>query len=188
MKYHRQSIRLRNYDYGSQGLYYITICTQNRELYFDRDDIKQMIDTQWLELKNKYPNIDLDEYIVMPNHIHGIIVINDIGRRRGEPMCSPEPKGKHVYFQGRHIGLPLRSQESEPKLGQIIQWFKTMTTNYYIQGIKTNNWPRFDKKLWQRNYYEHIIRNQKSLDDIRKYIKFNPYNWDRDRNNPKNWK
>ena len=102
----RRSIRLPKYDYSSQGLYYITICTQNRELYFDRDDVKQIIDTQWLELKNKYPNIDLDEYIVMPNHIHGIIVINDIGRCRGEPLWSPESKNGHVYFAGNHKGYP----------------------------------------------------------------------------------
>lgn len=102
----RRSIRLPKYDYSSQGLYYITICTQNRELYFDRDDVKQMIDTQWLELKNKYPNIDLDEYVIMPNHIHGIIVINDIGRRRGEPLWSPESKNGHVYFAGNHKGYP----------------------------------------------------------------------------------
>ena len=163
MKHNRHSIRLRNYDYSIQGLYFVTLCTKDREIYFNRDNIKEMIKNVWLELKNKYPNIDLDEFVIMPNHIHGIVII-----------------------EGEHIGSPLRSRDIGPALGQTIQWFKTMTTNYYIQGINAKNWPRFNQKLWQRNYYEHIIRNQKSLEEIRKYIRLNPHIWDRDRNNPKN--
>ena len=190
----RRSIRLPNYDYSSQGLYYVTICTQNRELYFDRNDIRQIIEQCWLKISEHFSNIKLDEWIVMPNHIHGIIVINSAGRRRGEPLWSPvdkepiylsESKNKHVYFAGNHKGYPYNEA---PRLGDMIGAFKSITTHSYIQEIKTKDWPRFDKKLWQRNYYEHIIRTQKSLEDIRKYIRFNPYNWDRDRNNPKNWK
>ncbi len=72
MKHNRHSIRLRNYDYSVQGLYFMTLCAKDREIYFNRNDIKEMIENTWLELKNKYPNIDLDEFVIMPNHMHGI--------------------------------------------------------------------------------------------------------------------
>ena len=169
MEHCRHSIRLRNYDYKSQGLYFITICTKDREIYFDRNDIREMIDNIWLELKNKYPNIDLDEYVVMPNHIHGIIIIND-SERDGE---------------GNHKSYPYTER---PRLGDIIGSFKSVATHHYIKNIELKNWPKFNQKLFQRNYYEHIIRNEESLNKIREYIKFNPLNWDRDRNNPKNFK
>ena len=177
----RRSIRLPNYDYASQGLYYITICTQNRELYFEKDDIKEIINNRWLELKNKYPNIDLNEYIIMPNHIHGIIVINDIGRRRGE-VSSPYPK--ELTSSNREGGETPPLQREKHTLGQIIAYFKYQSTKEINKFLNNEQ----GQKLWQRNYYEHIIKTPKSLDDIRRYIKFNPYNWDRDRNNPKIWK
>jgi len=102
-------------------------------------------------------------------------------------MCLPKQMCSST--QGEHMGSPLQKQKQQlnPILGQIIQWFKTMTTNYYIQGVKTKNWPRFNKRLWQRNYYEHIIRNEQSLNKIRQYIRTNLLNWETDRNNSKNW-
>ena len=83
--------------------------------------------------------------------------------------------------QSEHAGSPVRDN-----IPQIIQWFKTMTTNEYIRNVKQNNWQPFDKKLWQRNYYDHIIRDEKSLDKIREYIRNNPPQWELDRNNPEN--
>lgn len=160
MKHNRHTIRLRNYDYRLQGLYYVTICSKDRDIYFDSENIRKMIGNTWLELKNKYPNIDLDEFVIMPNHMHGIIVINAVG---GEtPPLQPKTR----------------------TLGQIIAYLKYKTTKEI--NIFLNNEP--GQKLWQRNYYEHIIRNQKSLEEIRKYIRLNPDIWDRDRNNPKNIK
>ena len=80
--------------------------------------------------------------------------------------------GEHVANMGEHIGSPL---------SRVIQWFKTMTTNEYIRNVKSNGWTRFDGKLWQRNYWEHIIRNEKSYANISKYIKNNPSKWDNDK-------
>lgn len=109
---------------------------------------------KWLsELKNKFKNIELDEYIIMPNHIHLIIFIID----------------------ARQNNIP-----------QIVQWLKTMTTNEYIRNVKQNNWKPFDQKLWQRNYYERVIRNENELNKIRKYIVENPLKLELDRNNPEN--
>ena len=96
----------------------------------------------------------------MPNHLHGIITI--VG---ADPCVCPNDE---------HTGSPLH---------RIIQWYKTMTTNEYIKNVKQNSWPPFKKRIWQRNYYEHIIRNDEELKTIRHYIKNNPLNWECDENN-----
>ena len=185
MPRNRRSIRLKGYDYSQFGYYFVTICAQDRELIFENKNIVELINNYWCELKNKFKNIDLDEYVIMPNHIHGIIVINN---PVGADLCvRPTNTNKTnihpISNKGAQAGAPLQKH----KLGTIIQWFKTMTTNYYIQGIKTNNWPWFAGKLWQRNYYERIIRNNQELNRIRNYIINNPKKWDLDRNNPKNF-
>ncbi len=105
--------------------------------------------------------------VVMPNHIHGIIVIVGADLR-------VRPDRTDTDNEGAHIGAPL------PK---IVQWFKTMTTNEYIIGVKQHGWPPFHSKLWQRNYYERIIRNDTELDRVRQYIHDNPLNWDTDEEN-----
>ena len=192
MKFHRHSLRLPDYNYTSQGLYYVTICTQNRELFFENNNVKQMIDNRWQELKNKFPDIDLDKYVIMPNHLHGIIVINNTNRCRGEvsspyinKLTSNNIKGGETTidnFEGGETS-PLQQREKYA-LGQIIGYFKYQSTKEINKFLK--NEP--GQKLWQRNYFEHIIRNEQSLNKIRQYIKNNPSNWETDRNNPKNWK
>ena len=89
MKHNRQSIRLQNYDYTLQGLYYVTICTKNKELYFENYDIRNFIQGCWVKIPKRFENVELDYWIVMPNHIHGIIVINEVGRCRGDPCGRP---------------------------------------------------------------------------------------------------
>jgi REP element-mobilizing transposase RayT len=165
-KHHRRSIRLKGYDYSQSGAYFITICTQNKKYLFGKiadnemqlNDAGEIIDKWWLELKNKFNNIELDEYVIMPNHFHGIICINTMQSNNiGD-----------IIQQGEHIGSPLH---------KMIQWFKTMTTNEYIRGVKSDKFPSFEKSLWQRNYYEHIIRAENELYTISQYIYNNPYNW-----------
>ncbi len=102
----------------------------------------------------------------MPNHIHGIIIVGADPR-----VCQK--------INGEHTGSPLRIP-----LGQMIQWFKTMTTNEYIKNVKHNGWQPFSDKFWQRNYYEHIIRNKHSLEQIQEYVYYNPLRWEIDRENP----
>jgi len=186
----RRSIRLKEYDYSDFGYYHVTICTQDRELYFENNNVKQMIENIWTKLPTKF-NVDLDECVVMPNHLHGVIVINDNENVGADPCVCPDNgiiknQGAHInHNQGAHTGAPLQGQK--PTLGKIIQWFKTMTTNYYIQNVKTNHWPWFAGRLWQRNYYERIIHNNRELNRIRQYIINNLANWATDRNNPKNF-
>jgi len=161
----RKSIRLKGYDYSKVGAYFVTICTKDSEL-LEPKPVREMISRFWQKLGEKFPHIQLDEFVIMPNHIHGIIIVG------ADPCVCPKTKGEH-------IGSPLRVP-----LGRIVQWFKTMTTNEYIKNVKRNGWHPFPQKFWQRNYYEHIIRNKCSLNYIREYIRYNPLKWELDKENP----
>jgi REP element-mobilizing transposase RayT len=187
-KHHRRSIRLKGYDYSRPGAYFITIVTQDRACLFGEvvdgemrlNAAGQMVEKWWAELNHKFPNVQTDEFVIMPNHFHGIIVITHVG---ADLCVCPNESGAHVGADqrvcpdetGAHTGAPLP---------EIIQWFKTMTTNEYIRGVKQSGWPPFRGRLWQRNYYEHIIRNDQSLHCIRQYIAENPLRWHLDRENP----
>lgn len=177
-KYDRRSIRLKDYDYTQAGAYAVTICVHNRECRFGyiknstmhMNDAGLMVEKWWLRIAENYENIVLDEYRVMPNHFHGIIFIMDVG---ADQCVRPayEREVMTVSLQGgKHVGLPL-----------LIQWFKTMTTNEYIRGVNESRWPAFIKRFWQRNYYEHIIGDEKDLNRIREYIINNPLKWELDR-------
>ena len=182
-KHHRRSIRLQGYDYSQNGAYFITICTQNRECLFGEimdgrmqlNVAGEMVCRWYRELENKFPDIECDAFVCMPNHVHFIVV------NVGADLCvRPNPANEHAGNgdhpnQGEHTGSPLRA---------VVQWFKTMTTNEYIRGVKQHHWPPFPGKLWQRNYYERIVRNENELTRIRQYIIDNPAKWDMDRENP----
>jgi len=195
--HHRRSIRLKRYDYSQAGAYFVTIRTQNRERLFGDivdgvmrlNDAGQMLKKWYLELERKFYDIRCDEYMVMPNHFH-FIIINvgaDLRVCPGDDGCpgdgqshriAPTKPGEHTtgeHTTGEHTGSPLQD---------VVRWFKTMTTNAYIRGAKQSGWPRFDGKLWQRNYYEHIIRDDESLNRIREYIINNPLQWELDQENP----
>ena len=154
--YRRKSMRLPSYDYTRSGAYFITVCTNNREHLFGEicndkvilNRAGQMIERWYDELFVKFPNIYCQEMVIMPNHIHMIIVM--------------ENSDKHL------------------SIGTVVQWFKTMTTNEYIKGVHSNLFEPFHKRLWQRNYYEHVIRNEKSFLNIQEYIVNNPITWEDD--------
>jgi REP element-mobilizing transposase RayT len=175
----RKDIRLKGYDYSLGGAYYLTICTQNRLCLFgyvdgiemQTNDAGRMIAHWWMELAHKFTDVMPDTHIVMPNHIHGIVVIKStVGADLR--VC---PSDNNDDNEGEHTGSPLR-----PSLSRIIQWLKTMTTNEYIDGVRNNGWTPFDHRLWQRNYYEHIIRNATSHRQIVDYIANNPNQWAND--------
>ena len=155
-----------------------------------------MIDKWFLELPRKFPNITLGAYVLMPNHFHAIIINTGkypavIGgnpdpdldpvradlRVRPDNVCiRPDIGGEHVRADQRVCPESMGEHTGSP-LPRMVQWFKTMTTNEYIRGVKYLNWERFNGKLWQRNYYEHIIRDEKSYITISNYIIANPANW-----------
>ena len=166
---HRHLTRLKEYDYSQPGGYFITICTKNRSCLFgvvDNDRVilnryGEIIQISWLALPEHYHNVELDVFVIMPNHIHGIIFLTDVGAGlKPAPTVSP----------GYCHPLP-----------EIIRAFKTFSSR---QINKFRNMP--GTSVWQRNYYEHVIRKDESLDKIREYIVTNPLRWALDRDNPAN--
>lgn len=127
----------------------------------------EMIQKWWTELAHKFKNIELDKFIIMPNHMHGIIIIDDT--RRGE---ASSPSDIHDIKQGRGDPAPTKRT-----LGQIIAYYKYQTAKHINESRSTPGFP-----VWQRNYYEHIIRNEPELNKIREYIISNPLNWENDEN------
>ncbi len=199
--HHRRSIRLKGYDYSQAGAYFVTMCTQHRELLFVTDAVIEMIQRWWDKLPEKFPGTETDAFVVMPNHSHGVIVVGvntwvdpdpRVGPELGEHVGSPQPSGPpkpvgiipHDDPSAGQTHGSAPATRSVPTLGEMIQWFKTMTTNEYVRGVKTLNWAPFPGKLWQRNYYEHIIRSEVELNAIRQYILNNPLKWEQDRDNP----
>jgi len=183
----RRSIRLEGYDYAQPGAYFVTIVTQGRECLFGDvvdgemrlNDAGRMVERWWAELGNKYSHVVPDAHVVMPNHFHGIVVITDGGDGVGADLRVCPNAGAHVGAP-----LPIDAGAHVAPLSEIVQWFKTMTTNEYIRGVKILGWIPFPGKLWQRNYYEHIVRDENALDRIRQYIANNPAQWDADDENP----
>ncbi len=169
-KYQRRSIRLKEYDYSQAGAYFVMICTQNNECVFGEVINEEMrlnkygkiVKDEWLRTREIRSNVMLDEYIVMPNHFHGIILIIDdvfVGATR---RVAPTVKS-----------TTLKSNT----LGSIIGQIKSIVTkNIHKMGLKHFH--------WQRNYYEHVIRNEDKLNKIRQYIQNKPLSWHLDRENP----
>ncbi len=176
-KLHRRSIRLRGYDYAWPGAYFVTICTQDRQCLFGEvhdgvmrpNDAGHMVERWWHELSNKFAEARLDAFVVMPNHVHGILIVGADRRVR------PEDIGQ------THRSAPTRDT---PTLGDVMRWFKTMTTNEYLRNIKARGWPGVRRTVWQRNYYEHVVRGETDLDRVRRYIQTNPRTWAEDTENP----
>jgi putative transposase len=218
LKHHRHSIRLKGYDYGRAGAYFVTTVNQGRLCVYGEivngemflNAAGQMIEKWWLELNHKFPTIETDAYVVIPNHFHGIIIITDDAGETavGADLVGADLRVRPAEGEGGHIGPPLPKPplpdapqsaaiaadadetgvgadlRVRPDLRTIMQWFKTMTTNEHIRGVKTLGWPPFDRKLWQRDYYERILRNADELDHTRQYIADNPLRWDQDDENP----
>lgn len=167
----RHSIRLKNYDYSQNGYYFVTICTKNRECYFKKYQyLKTIIKNQWENIPNRYHNVTLDEYVIMPNHFHGIVFV-------GATFTVAQ---NNDYFN--HINWA--GVNPAPTIGEIVGSFKSLCVNEWLQYINQNGINEIGK-FWQRNYYEHIIRNEIELNKIREYIINNPIKWELDRNNSK---
>ena len=162
--HHRHSIRLPGYDYSQPGAYYVTIVTQGREELFggvvdgevELNRFGEIVNHAWHDLPNHYPHIELDAFCIMPNHVHGIIVLNDDGVGAGlRPAPTPIPT--------RH------------PLSEIVRAFKSYSARRINELRGTQGIP-----IWQRNYYEHIIRDNEDYLAISNYILNNPLNWETD--------
>jgi putative transposase len=278
-RHRRRSMRLKGYDYSQAGAYFVTICTQGRACLFGEvvdgemrlNDAGRMVVAEWERLPALFPNVVLDAFVVMPNHIHGIVILtnptNDapdgatlmgataIGATTrvaptmvGNDAASDGATGATTRVAPTTVGddtdpvgaglVPAPSTPDPstpatpapdpstpatpapapstpatpapappvpatpapappvpapptpapsvpaPTLGDVIGAFKSRVTVEYARGVRTFGWTPFDRRLWQRNYYEHIIRNEEALNRIRRYIVENPIRWAFDRENP----
>lgn len=224
--HHRRSIRLKGYDYSQPGLYFITICCQDRACLFGNvmdgemklNDAGKITDEYWMEIPKHFPNTVLHEHIVMPNHIHGIIELTNVraenipprqiestssewaepvGAKNFSPLQSPQQSppewAKNISPQPIESTSPIWAKNISPKqtpqqtenissrpvspsktIGSVVRGFKIGVTKWMRQHTDIYH-------VWQRNYYEHIIRNEKSYLRIAEYIINNPATWKEDK-------
>lgn len=174
-KHHRHSIRLKNYEYTQPGGYFITIVTYQRDMLFGQiahgkmqlNDFGTIADECWHAIPHHFPNVELGVHVVMPNHVHGIIVINEGSATNSSPNVGamhtsplPPPRG------------------AKPKsIGAIVGSFKSAVSRCIGREHNATG-------IWQRNYYEHVIRNHEEWDRIHRYIEANPSRWAEDKENP----
>jgi REP element-mobilizing transposase RayT len=207
--HHRRSLRLRDYDYRGAGAYFVTLCSFQRECLFGQvadgemvvNGFGEIVREQWLSTAALRPYVELDTFVVMPNHFHAMLLFsasNNIGSNAGlknvgaKQALSASPgftaaagnetgnpdKGE----AGESFASPLRPQGTQRgSLGAIVQNFKSVSTRK-INALRDN--PGYP--VWQRNYYDRVIRTEKELANIRQYILDNPAKWDLDENNPNN--
>lgn len=252
--HHRRSIRLKGYDYSQAGLYFITVCVQNRECLFGRianremilNDAGTMVQNEWLKLPERFKNIRLHEYVVMPNHFHAILEIvvgatlvvaqnattdqninadqninveqnnvvalnNDVAQNTNVVQNNVDALNNDVaqnmnIDQNNVVAVNNDAEQNDPTdrniddvqigrpqghaptdtpknktVGDMMGAFQSIVTVEYIRGVKTLGWQPFNGKLWQRNYWEHIIRNEQSYQTISDYIINNPHKWNDDK-------
>jgi REP element-mobilizing transposase RayT len=165
-RHHRRSIRLHGYDYSQAGSYFITICAHERQPLFGDivngvmalNAAGMAVDAVWQALPMHYPSIVLGEYVVMPNHFHGIV--ETVGAQLIAPHNAATDEG---------------AINRAPTVGHIIRGFKARCTHEIRQINSTS-----DQPIWQRNYYEHIIRTEQAYQNISEYIRSNPQRWHED--------
>ena len=164
-KHRRRSIRLKGFDYSEPGAYFVTVVSRNRELLFGEvwdgelrlNDTGRVVQAAWYDLSNHFAELSLDAFVVMPNHVHGIIELHVPGR----------------------AGLKPAPTKISPGLFEVVRAFKTFSARSVNKLRGTQG-----SAVWQRNYYEHVIRVETELDRIREYITNNPTQWEIDRENP----
>ena len=219
----RRAMRLRGYDYSQPGAYFVSICAQHRKCLFGTiidgqmrlNEIGEIVVECWSRIPQHFPSVELGEYVIMPNHIHGIIALNIVGARSPRPIGeeqsisptvgarSPRPIGEEQSISptvGARSPRPIgeeqsisptvgarspRPSDNSPSLGKIVAYFKYQSTKHINQH---HNMP--GTRIWQRNYYDHVIRDDTDLQRIRRYIQDNPMKWALDQlhpDNPSRW-
>jgi REP element-mobilizing transposase RayT len=199
--HHRRSIRLQGYDYSQAGMYFITMCCQDRLCRFGRvvdgemmlNEFGEIAYSEWVNLPERYPHISLDVFQIMPNHVHGIIIADmpvDDNAAATAAVGATLAVAQNAVAQYNTVtpnemaGAINRAGASPaptvaPTIGNIVGAYKSLVINGCLQICKSHN--EYLGKLWQRNYYEQIIRDDKSYQIIAKYIINNPVKWNDDR-------
>jgi REP element-mobilizing transposase RayT len=180
-KFRRRSTRLKDYDYAQEGAYFVTICAQGRAHIFGEvvngemlvSPIGEVVQTCWDAIPVHFPHVELDAFVVMPNHLHGILVIaeyptRDVGAQYIAPLQTAPQSMLHPQTTAAKGGVT-PNNVARGSLGSIIRSFKAAVTRLVASQVETS--------IWQRNYHDHIIRNIAQLDHIRAYIAANPARW-----------
>jgi putative transposase len=184
----RKLSRLKDYDYSQNGYYFVTICTKNREIFFGKikngkmilNEYGEMAEKCWLEIPDHFLNCFIDEFVIMPNHIHGILIIenNEIVGNNGI-VGDNGIIGNRGIVVGNNDRCSLRRNRNMQLLPKIISQFKSSVTREIRKQFENFEFQ------WQKSFHDHIIRDEKSLNNIRQYIIDNPLRWDMDENNIK---
>ncbi len=184
-KHHRRSIRLRNYDYSQPGAYFVTICTYQKQSWFGEikngqiylNQLGKIVADEWLKTCKIRPNFKLYEWVIMPNHFHGIVIINDYSGDDQSLGARDAPLDLGARDAPLDLGARDAPLQQKPNsLSSCIAGFKSAVTKR-INLLRQNT----DTPIWQRNYYESILRDEKYLAVVREYIINNPKNWPNDR-------
>ena len=193
-KHHRRSIRLKGYDYAQAGAYFVTLCVQGRECVLGDvvdghrmlNDAGQRADQLWPAVADHFADVEIDTWVTMPNHVHAIIVIGrgmvstpTVSTPNNEEMGGEKGGETPPLHGGGGRGVVSRPTVSRPTLGQIVAYFKYQTTKSINQMRETPG-----ARFWQRNYWEHVIRDETDLNRVRRYIQTNPLRWVDDQLHP----
>lgn len=181
---HRRPLRLKDYDYAQAGAYYVTVVTQARVCLFGDviggemrlNEAGSLVLRVWDDLPDHYAHVSLDAFVVMPNHVHGVIVLSDVAGCDGRAECE-ERVGLRPTPTSVHVSINARPSKVHA-LPEIMRAFKSFSARR-INEHRNNA----GGQVWQRNYYEHVIRNEQELNEIREYIVYNPQNWECDDEN-----
>ena len=190
---HRRYVRLKGFDYSKAGAYFVTVCAWQRGCLFGEivdgkmrlNEYGRIVENEWLKTPEVRNNIELDYYIVMPNHFHGILVLNDnVGATRwvAQDKTMHERMIHTIYERAIHRIAPTKTLQSNT-IGSILGQFKSIVTKQ-INKIRDNP----GCPVWQRNFYEHVVRNDDELNRARQYVMDNPLKWELDEENPVNAK
>ena len=183
----RRSIRLKVYDYSLAGAYFISIVGQGRLCLFGDvvggemrpNDAGKLVWRVWDGMPDRIPSISMDEFVVMPNHVHGIIILQQ--PRAFDPVGAPLVGAQSDSDAQDYARATTRVA---PTLGDVVGAFKSLTAVEYGRGVRELGWRRYDRRLWQRDYFERVIRDESELGRAREYIVNNPMKWEFDRENP----
>lgn len=179
----RRNLRVPEFDYSQPGAYYVTIVAQDRKPLFGQivdgdmvlNEIGKMVKEIVEGVPRHYQNIHVEVSVIMPNHVHILFLITDV-------VAGPRACQSDQSNNGQPQGVaPTKEQLSLP---DIVHRIKSLTTHRYMFGVRDKGWPRFDKRLWQRNYYERFIRNERDYQAVYDYIITNPMNWEQDEEFP----
>ena len=187
----RRATRLRDYDYSQPGAYFVSICVQHRKCLFGTitdgkmrlNKIGQIVVECWNCVPQHFPSVELGESVVMPNHMHGIISWGITETRTPHPQENPNRRGE--VPSSDDVNPNRRGEVPSPALGKIIAYFKYQSTKHINQHRNMAG-----TRIWQRNYHDHIIRDDTDLQRLRQYIQDNPMKWELDQlhpDNPSRW-